>query len=56
MIPVLVAPYIVALSLAADLVGWSCDRFADVAEPSAAWLADKADHARWIATATRCVP
>ena len=56
MIPLLATIPALGLSLAVDVVGWSCDRFADVAEPAAEWLADKADHARWIAKLTRCAP
>lgn len=44
------------LNAAIDVVGWSADRFADVAEPAASRLTDAAGWARWLATATRCVP
>ncbi len=49
-------PIALGLCLGVDVLGWSLDRFADVAEPTAQLLAEAAEAARWVATLSRCVP
>ncbi len=49
-------PIALALNVAVDVLGWSLDRFADVAEPAAGLLSEAADLARWVACVSRCTP